>query len=200
MAQRLSIIAVFYTAKPKNRKKICVCAIFVVPLQPFLICGIVRVRVYIWILSLLLCFSAAWAEDSIYVAQDTIAADSIARDTLAADSIAKPEEVKKKSALSSPVHYQSSDSMVMMANGTAYLHGKGELKYEKMELTSDYIRMNIDSSLIYARGVYDTLDYEWKGKPVFKDGKDSYETNEITYNIKTTKGDIGQVVTEQSEG
>ena len=126
----------------------CVCQKKVVPLQPFLICGIVRVRVYIWILSLLLCFTAAWAEDSIYVAQDTLAADSIA-----ADSIAKPQETKKKSALSAPVHYQSSDSMVMMANGTAYLHGKGELKYEKMELTSDYIRMNIDSSLIYARGV-----------------------------------------------
>ena len=31
------IIAVFYTAKQKNAKKICVCAIFVVPLQPF--CG-----------------------------------------------------------------------------------------------------------------------------------------------------------------
>ena len=159
-------------------------------MQPFLICGIVRVRVYIWILSLLLCFTAAWAEDSIYVA----------RDTLAADSIAKPQEVKKKSALSAPVHYQSSDSMVMMANGTAYLHGKGELKYEKMELTSDYIRMNIDSSLIYARGVYDSLEYEWKGKPVFKDGKDSYETNEITYNIKTQKGYIRHVVTQQGEG
>ena len=203
----------------------CVCQKKVVPLQPFLICGIVRVRVYIWILSLLLCFTAAWAEDSIYVARDTLAADSIARDTLAvdsvaadsvaadsiardtlavdsvaADSIAKPQEVKKKSALSAPVHYQSSDSMVMMANGTAYLHGKGELKYEKMELTSDYIRMNIDSSLIYARGVYDSLEYEWKGKPVFKDGKDSYETNEITYNIKTQKGYIRHVVTQQGEG
>ena len=183
----------------------CVCQKKVVPLQPFLICGIVRVRVYIWILSLLLCFTAAWAEDSIYVARDTLAADSIARDTLAVDSVAADrighrQEVKKKSALSAPVHYQSSDSMVMMANGTAYLHGKGELKYEKMELTSDYIRMNIDSSLIYARGVYDSLEYEWKGKPVFKDGKDSYETNEITYNIKTQKGYIRHVVTQQGEG
>ena len=88
----------------------------------------------------------------------------------------------------------------MMANGTAYLHGKGELKYEKLELTSDYIRMNIDSSLIYAHGVYDTIDYEWKGKPVFKDGKDTYETNEITYNIRTQKGYIRHVVTQQGEG
>jgi lipopolysaccharide assembly outer membrane protein LptD (OstA) len=44
------------------------------------------------------------------------------------------------------------------------------------------------------------LDYEWKGKPVFKDGKDTYETNEITYNIKTQKGYIRHVVTQQGEG
>ncbi len=90
--------------------------------------------------------------------------------------------------------------MIMMGNGTAYLHGKGELKYESMELTSDFIRMNIDSSQIFARGVYDSINEEWHGKPVFKDGKDSYETSEITYNIKTQKGFIRRVVTQQGEG
>ena len=90
--------------------------------------------------------------------------------------------------------------MVMTGNGTAYLHGKSELKYESMELNSEYIRMNLDSSLIYARGVWDSVEYEWRGKPVFKDGKDSYETNEITYNIKTQKGYIRHVVTQQGEG
>ncbi len=130
----------------------------------------------------------------------SLAADSTATRSLAADSTAGAEAPQKKSALAAPVHYQSNDSMVMMANGTAYLHGKGELKYENMELQSDYIRMNLDSSIIYAQGVYDSLDYEWKGKPVFKDGKDSYETNEITYNIKTQKGYIRHVVTQQGEG
>lgn len=110
------------------------------------------------------------------------------------------KEPQKESTLKAPVHYQSKDSMVMMANGTAYLHGQGELQYENMELESDYIRMNIDSSQIYARGVYDSLNYEWKGKPIFKDGKDTYQTNEITYNIKTQKGYIRHVVTQQGEG
>ena len=88
-----------------------------------------------------------------------------------------------KSKINGPVHYQASDSMVMMGNGTAYLHGKGELKYQTMELESEYIRMNIDSSQIYACGVWDSIEEEWRGKPVFKEGKDEYETNEITYNI-----------------
>ena len=102
--------------------------------------------------------------------------------------------------LKSPVHYQAKDSMIMMHDGTAYLHGSGDLKYESMELQSEYIRMHMDSSTIYARGVYDSLNYEWKGKPVFKDGKDSYQTNEITYNIKTQKGYIRHVVTQSGEG
>ena len=109
-------------------------------------------------------------------------------------------EVKTKNSLAGPVHYQASDSMIMMGNGTAYLHGSGDLKYESMELTSDFIRMNMDSSLIYAHGVWDSLEYEWKGQPVFKDGKDSYETSEITYNIQTQKGYIRRVVTQQGEG
>ena len=105
-----------------------------------------------------------------------------------------------KSELTAPVYYQSHDSMIMTQNGNAYLHGKGELKYESMELTSEYIRMNIDSSLIYAQGVWDSTEYEWVGRPVFKDQQDQYETNEITYNIKTQKGYIRHVVTQQGEG
>lgn len=143
---------------------------------------------------ILLCSMAVWAEDSIPPVQP---ADSIQAADTARTENPKPQ---KESDLKAPVHYQANDSMIMMGNGTAYLHGKGELKYESMELTSDYIRMNIDSSQIFARGVYDSINEEWHGKPVFKDGKDSYETSEITYNIKTQKGFIRRVVTQQGEG
>ena len=149
----------------------------------------VRVHILYLILMLLCCFTAVWAEDSIPEVRST-----------KADSIQPEAKPKKESELKGPVHYQASDSMIMMGNGTAFLHGKGDLKYESMELTSDFIRMNIDSSLIYAHGVYDSIYEEWRGKPVFKDGKESYETNEITYNIKTQKGYIRHVVTQQGEG
>ena len=137
----------------------------------------------------LLCWITGWAEDSIPDLQPSAFSD-------------QPEEraPQKKSTLAGPVHYQAGDSMIMMGNGTAYLHGKGELKYQTMELNSEYIRMNIDSSQIYAHGVWDSINVEWKGKPVFKDGQDQYETNEITYNIKTQKGYIRRVVTQQGEG
>lgn len=102
--------------------------------------------------------------------------------------------------LDAPVSYSSGDSLVMLGDGTAFLHGKGVVQYKSMELDADFIRVRSDSSTIYAIGVYDTLAEEWRGKPVFKDGKDSYESGEITYNIKTQKGFIRNVVTEQGEG
>ena len=108
--------------------------------------------------------------------------------------------VLAQAQLDAPVSYSSEDSVVMLGDGTAILHGKGVLNYKTMELDAEYIRMRSDSSTIYAVGVYDSLRDEWIGKPVFKEGKDSYESGEITYNIKTQKGFIRNVVTEQGEG
>lgn len=88
----------------------------------------------------------------------------------------------------------------MLGDGTAFLHGNGVVHYKTMELDAEFIRVKSDSSTIYAVGVYDTVSDEWKGKPVFKDGNDSYESGEITYNIKTQKGFIRNVVTQQGEG
>ena len=153
-----------------------------------------RVRVHILFIAFLCCLTAVRAEDSIPVSIQPM-------DSLAVESQNGTEPVEsKESELKSPVHYQASDSMIMMGDGTAFLHGKGDLKYESMELQADYIRMKLDSSTIYAHGVYDSIYEEWKGKPVFNDGKESYETNEITYNIKTQKGYIRHVVTQQGEG
>ena len=191
-------------------KKICIYQNIFVILRPILFWRIVYicVRGHIILWFFLLCSVALWAEDSIpqrdsiAVSAESIAMDSVALDDLAEESADDVSQLtpRKESELKAPVHYQAGDSMIMMGNGTAYLHGKGELKYESMELNSDYIRMNIDSSQIYAHGVWDPVAEEWKGKPVFKDGKDSYETNEITYNIKTQKGFIRHVVTQQGEG
>ena len=131
---------------------------------------------------------------------DSLGMGMLMTDSLGTDSVGYDSIPKKESSLSSPVYYQANDSMVMTREGNAYLHGKGELKYESMELTAEFVRMNIDSNLVYAHGVYDSVNYEWVGKPVFKDGRDNYETNEMTYNIKTQKGYIRHVVTQQGEG
>lgn len=122
----------------------------------------------------------------------------ILTDSLAGDTVAQPSE--NKTFLDAPIDYTAEDSIVLLGNGTAMLHGNGDVKYQSMELTSEFIRVKMDSNLIYASGVLDTIEDEIIGKPVFKDGNDSYESNEMTYNMKTQKGYIREVVTEQGEG
>lgn len=99
-----------------------------------------------------------------------------------------------------PISYEAKDSIVLMGNGKASLHGSSKVNYQSMELTSEYIQIHSDSNLIYACGVLDTAENEWIGRPVFTDQGDSYESHEITYNMKTQKGFIKHVVTEQGEG
>lgn len=107
---------------------------------------------------------------------------------------------QKKSAIEAVINYQANDSIVLWGNGTVFLHGASDVKYQTMELTSNYIRVRMDSSLIFARGVLDTTTGDWTGQPVFKDGKDQFEAKEMTYNLKTRKGFIRHVVTQQGEG
>ena len=56
----------------------------------------------------------------------------------------------QSSVLDAPVSYSSKDSMVMMGNGNAYLHGSGTIKYQSMELESEYIQCDLDNSTIYS--------------------------------------------------
>ena len=75
--------------------------------------------------------------------------------------------VLTQAQLDAPVTYSSQDSVVMLSDGTAFLHGSGVVEYKTMELDAEFIRIKSDSSTIYAIGVYDSTRDEWKGKPVF---------------------------------
>ena len=106
----------------------------------------------------------------------------------------------KPTTIDARIEYTSTDSMVIMGNGIAHMYGSGNLKYKTMGLTAEYIRVSMDSSTIFAKGVLDTIENEWVGQPVFSEGQDKYETEEITYNLKTQKGFIRNAITEQGEG
>lgn len=103
-------------------------------------------------------------------------------------------------AIDAEIHYSAGDSIVLMGNGTAFLHGNSDVKYKNMDLTSDFIRVKMDSSTVYAAGTYDSIRDEMKGEPVFTEGETSYNSSEMTYNLKTKRAYIRHVVTQQGEG
>ena len=74
------------------------------------------------------------------------------------DSVVSESAAPVKEALDARIEYSSADSMKVTGNGIAYLYGSGELQYQSMNLTAEYIRMCMDSSTLYAAGVLDTIE------------------------------------------
>ena len=127
---------------------------------------------------------------------DTIRVDSLGTDTIVLDTLGGK---KKKEPLDAPVIYEASDSIVFTEGGFANLYGQSKVNYEKIELTSEVITMNMDSSTVFARGIIDSTGIE-SGLPVFKDGDTPYESKEMRYNFKSKRGFINSIVTQQGEG
>jgi lipopolysaccharide assembly outer membrane protein LptD (OstA) len=119
-------------------------------------------------------------------------------DSIRADSINRA----KKKGIDAPVNYTADDSLVYDAQTKdAKLFGNAEVKYENMDLKSDKIRMNLDSSLVHATGSPDSTQKNGiKGRPVFVMGSDNYDTDTISFNFKTKKGYVQNAYTKQEDG
>jgi lipopolysaccharide assembly outer membrane protein LptD (OstA) len=143
--------------------------------------------------------SAPARQDTVSVPKDTVklTPDSlqIKTDTL----MAKDTVRKKKNSLDAMVTYQAKDSILMTAGNWAYLFGEGNVKYRQIELQSEVIEMNMDSSLVFAKFGLDSIGEEF-GYPLFKDGEQQYESKTMRYNFGTKKGYITDVITQQGEG
>ncbi len=117
-------------------------------------------------------------------------------DSLALDSANR----KRKNGIDAPVYYTANDSLTYdAATGMTRLYGNSNVKYENMDLTSDRIYMNLDSSIVHATGAKDTAGV-MAGTPVFKMGSDTYESDTMAFNFKTKKGLISEVYTQQQDG
>ncbi len=99
----------------------------------------------------------------------------------------------------SDIVYTARDSIVMEGMNIALLYGDAQVTYEGMELKAEFIRINLDSSTVYATGVDDGLG-NLKGTPVFKEGRETIESKALNYNMKSKKGFIYGTVTQQGEG
>ena len=128
--------------------------------------------------------------DSLSTSNDSISKDS---------SSVKPIKKTKTNQIDAEIVYSAQDSIVLLGNGTAFLHGKGDIKYKNIGLKSEFIRVKMDSSLIFARGKTDSIGKKI-GEPIFTEGKTEYSSKELTYNLRTKKGYIRQAVTKQGEG
>ena len=121
-------------------------------------------------------------------------------DSLATDSVPVDSAKQKSSGLDAPVEYAAADSMVYDAEvGLAFLYGKAKVNYQDMQLDAAAITMNMDSSLVHATGRRDSTG-TLHDKPVYRQGSDNYDSENMSFNFETKKGFISNVATTQGNG
>ena len=173
----------------------------------------IKISPKLWMVLFLLLFvlQKTRAQDAIPNEQEIIFVDSIGVNRILSDSIDTIEilsdsiivksDSTKQDALDAPVFLTAKDSMVMVIEGGNILHlyGSGSAKYKSENLEAEYIRMDADSSMLYAKFGVDSIGEKF-GYPVFKSNDQETEMEEVKYNIKTKKMFTRNVITQQGEG
>jgi len=127
--------------------------------------------------------------DSIHVADSLHRADSIA--------------MLGKSSLGAPAFTEAVDSIVeVFTDGQRkiYYYGGVTVKYEDMELTANYMEYDMNTSTVFAKGVYDSTKMEWVGLPVMTQEGKKYNMEELYYNFDTRKARIKIMDTDEADG
>lgn len=112
---------------------------------------------------------------------------------------AKKDSVKKP-VIEAVITYSAEDSIVPdFENQKMYLYKNGVVNYQTIELKADYIMLDFVNKEVYAEGLPDSTGAK-VGNPVFKDGKEEFESKTMRYNFVTQKGIITDVKTSQGDG
>lgn len=128
--------------------------------------------------------------------KDTI---SVQRSVIAKDSLKQDSLRRKNAPLQSTVEYSSENVYHDIRNKTSFLERKAKVHYLDTDIEGDFIKINWNTGILYAEGKKDSL-----GKLIepskFKQGDNTLEYDNFTYNIKTHKGVASSIRTQQSLG
>ena len=128
-------------------------------------------------------------------AQRVISGDSVKK------SISPKDSLSKTTDLETTVFYSAIDSTVLDAEKQVVnLYGGAKLKYGNIALEADYIRLDWSKNEVFAKGTLDTATKKIIGLPVFTQGQDKYDSEEVRYNFKSKRASIKAIVTQQGEG
>ncbi|HPE34263.1 MAG TPA: putative LPS assembly protein LptD [Bacteroidales bacterium] len=84
-------------------------------------------------------------------------------------------------------------------NKKVYLYFNADITYGDIRLKADYVEIDFARNQVYACGIPDSTGVV-RGNPVFAEGDQEFEAEEITYNFDTKKGIIQHVITQDGEG
>lgn len=127
-------------------------------------------------------------------------AQKLPENKIISDTIRKSDTIKvQKEQLNAVVETKADNIRNDIPKKMTYLNKKAEVKYQTMLIEADYISIDWDRSLIFARGELDSLGKIKTPAAATQDGK-KYEYDQFTYNLKTRQAIAFNARTEESEG
>lgn len=130
---------------------------------------------------------------------DSLPTDTILRkDTTIVDSL----EMHKlsKDSLDAPVNYKAKDSIVLMVpDKRFYLYGTANTKYKTIDLTAERMNFAQATGVLEATTAQDTSNKPF-GRPVMKDGEQSFDSDTLRYNFNTQRAKIYHTRSQYGEG
>jgi lipopolysaccharide assembly outer membrane protein LptD (OstA) len=120
--------------------------------------------------------------------------------TIIKDTISKKDTiVVQKESLDDVLDTKADDQRRDIPKRMIYLNRNAQVKYQDMQIDADYISIDEEKNVIYARGKQDSLDRIIEPVIVTQAGK-KYETNNFNYNYKTKQAIAYNARTEESQG
>ncbi len=142
-------------------------------------------------------------QDSMPVVNSPVVEDSVNRsatDTLGSNKPAPRSRIRREKVdLENAVKITSTDSMIMIGRDKAFVYGKANVEYGDIKLDAAEIELDLKDNTVYAVGRTDSLG-EVEGSPEFTQRSETYTSEEMTYNFKTKKGFMTNIITQQGEG
>jgi len=126
--------------------------------------------------------------------------DTLRTDTLGPVIPGERRLIISPDAVDMPILYHAIDSQyINMKDQKVYLVNQASAVYGDISLEAYYITLDLNTSEVNAWGRRDST-----GKlvdiPRFKDGDEEFEADELTYNFKSKRAIIRNIVTEEDEG
>lgn len=110
------------------------------------------------------------------------------------------DEKSSEGSLEYPVLYEAEDSILLdVRTQRVTLYGNANVQYGSIDLSAAYIVFGMQDKTLFATGLPDSTG-QVVGTPVFKDGNETFQSKELTYNFETKRGLINEVMTQQGEG
>jgi lipopolysaccharide assembly outer membrane protein LptD (OstA) len=107
-----------------------------------------------------------------------------------------------KDAIDKTIYYKTSSKgkiITDIVNRRVILIDGGDVTYGDIQLTADSIVLDMETGSVYATGRPDSVG-KLAGTPVFKQGSQEFKSKELTYNFKTGKAYVKDIITEQEGG